>query len=354
MNRLVHLRETLPQNIENNKSYPHIEFVILDYNSQDGLEEWVRETLGEYIESGIVSYYKTYEPQYFNISHSKNMALKLAKGDIVCFVDADNYAGEEYVHWVNRAFTNTSMGSIVTTLGRDSIPYRDVGGKLGCHRNLLYTVRGFDEGLVGYGVDDVDLVNRLENAGGTRIYIKDEKFLRFIGHSHLERLENYHLLNNLVDMYVMVTDHTHKSLQLLFLLADNSFYDVSYENDESIRTNPVLSYGGWRISQDGHRSGTYERSGEGYRFMYKDGSEKDFLPADKLLVHRDHQNKEVFWRPISKKEDVRIGMAMFYTECLNRYNCLINVKPLEIVNENGWGRGTVYRNFDQNQVIVVN
>lgn len=354
MNRLVHLRETLPQNINNNIDYPHIEFVVLDYNSQDGMEEWVRDSLGEYVEKGVVNYYKTYDPLYFNLSHSKNMALRLAKGDIVCFVDADNFAGENYVHWVNRVFSEISMESIITTLRRDSIPYRDVGGKLACSRNLLHTIRGFDECMVGYGVDDVDLANRLEDAGGKRYYINDEKFLQYIGHSHLERLENYHLLNNLVDIHVMVTDRTDKELDVLFRLNDGTFFDVSYIQEAGLKGNPVLGYGGWRIAPDGHRRGTYEENGNSIRCIYTDGREQYFETGGKFLVQQNQDNQEILWRPVGKKEDVRIGMVMFYTECFNRYNCLLNTKPLEGINQDGWGRGTVYQNFDRSQPIVIN
>ncbi|KKL80749.1 hypothetical protein LCGC14_2001600, partial [marine sediment metagenome] len=41
MGRLYNLKETLPKNIEANGEYPNVEFVILDYNSSDGLGDWV-------------------------------------------------------------------------------------------------------------------------------------------------------------------------------------------------------------------------------------------------------------------------------------------------------------------------
>lgn len=40
MNRLKHLQETLEKNILDNFLVDEVEFVVLDYNSQDGLEEW--------------------------------------------------------------------------------------------------------------------------------------------------------------------------------------------------------------------------------------------------------------------------------------------------------------------------
>ena len=65
MGRLHDLKQTLPKNIEDNRDYPNVEFVILDYNSDDGLEDWMRRNMMEHIESGLVSYYHTTEPEYF-------------------------------------------------------------------------------------------------------------------------------------------------------------------------------------------------------------------------------------------------------------------------------------------------
>ncbi len=44
MNRLKHLQETLEKNILNFLKI-EVEFVVLDYNSQDGLEEWIAQSM---------------------------------------------------------------------------------------------------------------------------------------------------------------------------------------------------------------------------------------------------------------------------------------------------------------------
>lgn len=45
MNRLKHLQETLEKNILDNFLVDEVEFVVLDYNSQDGLEEWIAQSI---------------------------------------------------------------------------------------------------------------------------------------------------------------------------------------------------------------------------------------------------------------------------------------------------------------------
>ncbi|HEX6426988.1 MAG TPA: glycosyltransferase, partial [Niastella sp.] len=101
MNRLHHLQQTFLRNIHDNDDYPNLEIVLLDYNSQDGMELWVNENLREFIAAGRVTYYKTFEPQVFSHSHSKNLAFRLASGDIVCNINADHFTGKGFGHYVN-------------------------------------------------------------------------------------------------------------------------------------------------------------------------------------------------------------------------------------------------------------
>ena len=76
-----------------------MEFVLLDYNSTDGLEEWVKE-LQYYIDTGILVYYRTEEPLNYHRTHSRNMAFRLSTGDIVCNLDADNFLGEGFASYI--------------------------------------------------------------------------------------------------------------------------------------------------------------------------------------------------------------------------------------------------------------
>lgn len=82
MNRLNHIQETLKQNIEDNLLENDVEFILLDYNSTDNLEEWVHDELQIYLDSKILIYYKTFNPKYYKRSHSRNLAFRLAKGEI--------------------------------------------------------------------------------------------------------------------------------------------------------------------------------------------------------------------------------------------------------------------------------
>jgi len=169
MDRLYTLRETLPKNIEDNADYPFVEFVVLDYNSKDGLGDWIKENMMPFIESGIVSYYRTEEPQYFSMSHSRNIAFRVASGDIVNNLDADNFTNQGFASRINEmaqlgskdrevAYPNPATEVNKVMFGKGKKLLR---GRLGFFKSdFVNLLGGYDEDLQGYGHDDRDLYNR--------------------------------------------------------------------------------------------------------------------------------------------------------------------------------------------------
>jgi cellulose synthase/poly-beta-1,6-N-acetylglucosamine synthase-like glycosyltransferase len=129
MNRLSHIQATLEQNIRDNYLTDDVEFVLLDYHSTDGLEEWVQ-AMQEYITQGFLKYYRTTTSDHYERSHSQNMAFRLSNAEIVCKLDADNFLGEGFAYWMIQQFE-----------GRDDIFYtsnhsvRDVTGRV-CVRRV--------------------------------------------------------------------------------------------------------------------------------------------------------------------------------------------------------------------------
>ena len=93
MGRLNHLQETLPKNLYGNQGFEGLEFVLLDYSSRDGLAGWIKARFMPEIKSGLLVYYRAEGYQRFFMAHAKNVAHRLARGEIVCNVDADNLTG---------------------------------------------------------------------------------------------------------------------------------------------------------------------------------------------------------------------------------------------------------------------
>lgn len=171
MGRLYDLKNTLPLNIKDNKNYPDLEFVILDYNSNDNLWDWMKENMIHEIETGRVSYYRTTEPKYFSMSHSRNIAFKVATGDIVNNLDADNYvfqgcgSSECWASYLNR-LANECGEKAIFAKGR-----KGMHGRIGFYKkDFIETLGGYDENLLGYGHDDHDLVKRAWALGFTMFW----------------------------------------------------------------------------------------------------------------------------------------------------------------------------------------
>ena len=94
--RTQHLRETLPKNLADN---PRSKFIVLDYNSNDGLLEYIRKEHGGEIHSGRLVVYSYPAGHQFKMAHAKNMAHRLGileGGDILCNLDADNFLGPRF------------------------------------------------------------------------------------------------------------------------------------------------------------------------------------------------------------------------------------------------------------------
>jgi glycosyltransferase involved in cell wall biosynthesis len=154
MGRLQDLQQTLPINIEDNGDYDNVEFVLLDYNSNDGLEAWVRRSMGQHIRSGRLVYYKTNEPEFYSMSHSRNVAFALAGGDIVANVDADNWTRRGFAAHLNR-LANECPEHAVFVKSRQRMH-----GRIAFFKHEWELLGGYDEQFEGYGYDDIDLLCR--------------------------------------------------------------------------------------------------------------------------------------------------------------------------------------------------
>lgn len=163
--RLWQLKQTLPKNLEDVSGFPNVEFVVVDYASEDGLKEWVVNTMtrevGKRLVYGEVQGQGTSE---FRRSHAKNCAHLLATGDVLVNLDADNFVGRGYVQFLDDYFSRgyslavTNL-SFLTKLGESA------GGRLAISKDLFLDLGGYDEEFIGYGYEDMDLRERASRFG---------------------------------------------------------------------------------------------------------------------------------------------------------------------------------------------
>ncbi len=159
MNRANDVKKTLLRNILDNIDYPGIEFVLLNYNSQDDLDEWVKDNMMSYINLGILKYYKTTEPKYYSMTHSRNVEFKLAKGDIVNNVDGDHFINKGFAERIN-LLANQRHKRLVFVKSKQKNR-----GRLGFFKKEFMWLGGYDEQIKGYGFDDEDLIARAYHSG---------------------------------------------------------------------------------------------------------------------------------------------------------------------------------------------
>ena len=160
MGRVEDLKRTLLVNIADNEDYPDLEFVVLNYNSQDHMHEYMTSPdVMPHLESGKVKYLRTRLPKYFSMSHSRNVAFMNATGDIVTNVDADNYTGKGFASYLNR-LANIRSRNVIFAKGK-----RRISGRLGMFKDEFEGIGGYDENLVGYGGDDHSLILRAMYSG---------------------------------------------------------------------------------------------------------------------------------------------------------------------------------------------
>ncbi len=187
MNRLFHLKETYVQNVKDNQDYPRVEFVLVNYNSQDGLHEWAKKNLSEYIDRGLVNYYYTDEPETFHASIAKNLAHKVATGTIVCNLDADNFTGKDFGFYINHEMQHEGLSSLIQF---KKAPYWGTEGRIVLSKDKFIELGGYDEALAPIGHEDHDLMDRARAYGLKYKNVQIENFLHYLSNTTFEKAVN--------------------------------------------------------------------------------------------------------------------------------------------------------------------
>lgn len=153
MNRLHHIKETLAHNLRNLGQ--NAEIILLDYNSTDGLKEYILLHHQDDIEQRKLKYFHTTEPEYFHHSHSRNVLALASVNDILCVLDVDNF--------LMAGFTNHLQENFAID-GPKLIGYCDehgaFHGRMAVMRKYWIELRGFDEDMRGWGWEDNDFRKR--------------------------------------------------------------------------------------------------------------------------------------------------------------------------------------------------
>ena len=164
MGRRSQLEQTLPHNLSLLRDFPAFELVLIDYNSRDGLADWILAEFPAEIASGRFSFYRTADPQGYVMTHAKNVAHLAAAGEIVTNLDGDNFLTAPYLNFVENVFSQGDRRLFIGFNGPG------IGSRISVRRDEFIAAGGYDEDLgIGWGPDDFDLALRLHHLGLQRV-----------------------------------------------------------------------------------------------------------------------------------------------------------------------------------------
>jgi hypothetical protein len=206
--RVQHLEKTLPKNLKDNV-YENLVFIVLDYNSQDHLIEYLKTYQSE-INSGRLVVYSLKDSGPFHMTHAKNLAHRcgiLEGADILVNLDADNYTGEGFAEWVANNFKNDSFfwSGVVQGLGKK---FRGTSGRIVVSKHAFLNAGGYDEKYETWAPDDKDFNARLCRLGYRPVEM-ERRFLEAIPHKDGLRFKEYpHIQGNLEDENAVIISET--------------------------------------------------------------------------------------------------------------------------------------------------
>lgn len=187
--RVHHLKETLPRNVADN---PTSTFVVLDYNSGDGISKYMEQW--HLLAPGCpVVYYKFHAATTFHMAHAKNMAHRcgmLEGADIIVNLDADNFTGKGFAKYLHEQFQLNGRDSFMWSRMVPGVLRRGISGRIAVTRDQFLKVGGYDEKYQTYSPDDKDFNRRLCNLGCRPVEI-DSQYLNAIHHGAKLRFKEY-------------------------------------------------------------------------------------------------------------------------------------------------------------------
>jgi len=323
MNRLHHLEQTLPENIAANNQ-DTTRFLVLDYNSTDGLQEYILKTFPKELKHGKLEYHRYAHAKYFSHSHSRNLAASLTNAPYICNLDADNFTGPQFDEFLQEKFSQHPR-AVISALS-NSFQVYGAFGRMATRREHFNEVGGYDEAFDGYGFEDYDLVSRLEQHGLEKVLIDEEAHLRTVSHDNNDRVAREWTHDQLATLYrQQVSDNMQV---LLYLFKDHSMHYGIVNEDFAAGVH-------YRYSLAGNKwqKGTWKESGENILIRFE-GFDAEFEKKGPYLTGNNHYMK-------AENDAEKLQEAvLFHTNMANCCRYLQNKERNKIrVNENGFGHG---------------
>lgn len=171
MGRLHHLKQTLPAIVNQTDDY-----ILVDYSCPDMSGAWA-----------VVNYNVkvVYVPgeKMFHHARARNIGAMYAKYEWLCFIDADMLVLNPTL--IKDFFVGRKTEDRMFSLNKYDHGYC---GFLVVHRKHFEAVSGYNEKMVGWGYEDLDIKYRLQQIGVRRIWVKSRN-IKHIDHDDAERVQ---------------------------------------------------------------------------------------------------------------------------------------------------------------------
>jgi hypothetical protein len=163
-NRFYQISRTLGANLRDNRADSNrIEFVLVDFGSKDGLQDFVLSGFRDELNEGYLKYFFTEGLPAWHASIAKNTAHYYTQGQFLVNLDCDNFTGSNGGDYIYNKFRKYGPKTITHQFNGDwgGGSY----GRIGVHRKFFFAVGGYDESFESMAHQDVDLINRLYEFG---------------------------------------------------------------------------------------------------------------------------------------------------------------------------------------------
>lgn len=178
-NRLYQFKQTFNHNLIEINKYNNVDWIIVDIQSDDGLDSFLKDFLSKYNKNNI-HYYKILDDIPYSIPIAKNFSTRLSNSDFLFNLDIDNYI-DNIID--NILFLKNNTGIKCNTIRKG------VYGRIGCHSEYMKTIGGYDESFLPAAGHENDLINRLTNIGYDLQHIECQKLP--IQNSKEETIKNF-------------------------------------------------------------------------------------------------------------------------------------------------------------------
>ncbi len=162
-NREAYLKQTLAQNLRDNKHNQNVDFVLVDFNDNYSMVDWLKSEFKSQLADSQLKAYHSEEMSEWHASKAKNCAHMLAEGDILVNLDCDNFTGPNGGDFVMAKFIEAEEELIFWQNSRKKLD--GTYGRIAIANKTFHELGGYNEAFLSMGFQDGDLIKRAKVLG---------------------------------------------------------------------------------------------------------------------------------------------------------------------------------------------